>query len=103
MSKQLEILDDLKSLQDESLISLIGGILTVAEDVAYAYDISEEMFERLKEVFDDHEIKCKVVDDDPDQLVDCYDCKHMYDCERTYLGACTDGEEWSEEDDNATT
>ena len=103
MSKQLEILDDLKSLQDESLISLIGAILTVAEDVAYAYDIEEEMFERLKEVFDDHEIKCKVVDDDPDKLVDCCDCKHMYDCERTYLGACTDGEEWSEEDDDATT
>ena len=28
--------------------------------------------------------------------IDCHRCKHRYDCERTYLGGCTDGEEWSE-------
>lgn len=32
------------------------------------------------------------------RYVDCHNCKYMYDCERTYLGGCTDGEEW--EDDN---
>ena len=27
-------------------------------------------------------------------VVECKDCKNIYDCERTYLGCCTDGEEW---------
>lgn len=30
------------------------------------------------------------------KLVECNNCKHQYDCERTYLGQCTDGEEWGE-------
>ena len=48
MSKHLEILDDLKVLNDECLISLIGSLLTEAEDVAFAYDITEEMTARIK-------------------------------------------------------
>ncbi len=35
-----------------------------------------------------------------DRYIDCHNCKNQYDCERTYLGGCTDGEEWSEEDEN---
>ena len=31
------------------------------------------------------------------KLVDCYNCKNQYDCDKTYLGCCTDGEEWTEE------
>ena len=34
------------------------------------------------------------------KMVDCWNCKYQYDCERTYLGGCTDGEEWSEEKEN---
>ena len=64
MSKHLEILDDLKVLNDECLISLIGSLLTEAEDVAFAYDITEEMTESLKEVLDEHEIKCQIVEED---------------------------------------
>ena len=32
-------------------------------------------------------------------VVDCHDCRYMYDCERTYLGGCTDGKEWGIDDD----
>lgn len=64
MSKHLEILESLKFRNDEALISLIGGILTVAEDVAYAYDITEEMTERLKEVLDEHDVRCEIVEED---------------------------------------
>ena len=64
MSKHLEILDNLKVLNYECLISLVGSLLTEAEDVAFAYDITEEMTERLKEVLDEHEIKCQIVEED---------------------------------------
>lgn len=30
------------------------------------------------------------------KYVDCQNCKNMWDCERTYLGGCTDGEEFKE-------
>lgn len=30
------------------------------------------------------------------KYVDCHNCKNMCDCERTYLGGCTDGEELEE-------
>ena len=63
MSKHLEVLDDLRYEHDECLVSLIGAILTAAEDVAYAYDITEEMTERLKEVLDDHEIRNRIIDE----------------------------------------
>lgn len=28
------------------------------------------------------------------KYVNCKDCKEQYDCERTYLGGCTDGKAW---------
>ncbi|MBQ9113890.1 MAG: hypothetical protein IJY05_03100 [Clostridia bacterium] len=28
------------------------------------------------------------------KYIDCKDCQNQYDCERTYLGGCTDGKEW---------
>jgi hypothetical protein len=31
------------------------------------------------------------------KFVKCYECKNAWDCERNYLGGCTDGEEWNEE------
>lgn len=33
------------------------------------------------------------------KYVECQNCKYQYDCERTYLGGCTDGKEWEEEDE----
>ena len=30
------------------------------------------------------------------KIIECKDCKNIYDCERTYLGGCTDGEEWTD-------
>ena len=64
MSKHLEVLDDLRYCHDECLISLIGQLLTVAEDAAFAYDITEEMTERLKEVLDEHDVRCQIVEED---------------------------------------
>ena len=64
MSKHLEILENFNKLSRNALIALIGQILTTAEDVAYAYDITEEMTERLKEDFDEFEISCKITDED---------------------------------------
>lgn len=34
------------------------------------------------------------------KYVECENCKKMYDCERTYLGGCTDGEEWETPKEN---
>ena len=31
------------------------------------------------------------------EYVECNNCKYQYECERTYLGGCTDGEEWGED------
>ena len=31
------------------------------------------------------------------EIIECKDCKNMYDCEHTYLGGCTNGKEWEEE------
>ena len=64
MSKHLEILENFNKLSRNALIALVGQILTTAEDVAYAYDITEEMTERLKEDFDEFEISCKITDED---------------------------------------
>ena len=36
--------------------------------------------------------------DNADGLVECHNCKYQYECERTYLGGCTDGKEWEEDD-----
>ena len=35
------------------------------------------------------------------KLIECVNCKNMYDCERTYLGGCTDGEEWADSCDTS--
>ena len=64
MSKHLAILENFKKLSRNALIALVGQILTTAEDVAYAYDITEEMTERLKEDLDEFEISCKITDED---------------------------------------
>jgi hypothetical protein len=64
MSKHVEILDELKHCNIYTLISLIGELMTAAEDVAYAYDITEEMTERFKEVLDDHDIRSQIVEED---------------------------------------
>lgn len=32
------------------------------------------------------------------KYVECHNCKYQYDCERTYLGGCTDGKEWEEDE-----
>ena len=34
------------------------------------------------------------------KYVECQNCKYQYDCERTYLGGCTDGKEWGCENDD---
>ena len=31
-----------------------------------------------------------------EKYVECQNCQEQYDCERTYLGGCTDGKEWEE-------
>ncbi len=31
-----------------------------------------------------------------DKYIECINCKYVYDCDRTYLGGCIDGEEWEE-------
>lgn len=64
MSKHLAILENFNKLGKPALIALVGQILTTAEDVAYAYDITEEMTERLKEDLDEFEIDCKITDED---------------------------------------
>lgn len=64
MSKHLEVLEDLSQLNDETLASLVGAILTAAEDVAFAYDITEEMTERLREVLDDHDVRSEIVEEE---------------------------------------
>ena len=33
------------------------------------------------------------------KVVECKDCKYIYDCEYTYLGGCSDGAGWEEEGD----
>lgn len=64
MSKHLEILENFDKLNRDALIELVGQILTTAEDVAYGYDITEEMTERLKEDLDEFEVSCKITDED---------------------------------------
>lgn len=64
MSKHLEILENFDNLSKESLVALVGQILTTAEDVAYAYDITEEMTERLKEDLDEFDVSCQITDED---------------------------------------
>lgn len=37
-----------------------------------------------------------------EKYVDCHNCQNQYDCERTYLGGCTDGKEWEQEEKKLT-
>lgn len=64
MSKHLEILENFDKLSRDALIALVGQVLTTAEDVAYGYDITEEMTERLKEDLDEFEISCEITDEE---------------------------------------
>lgn len=64
MSKHLEILENFDKLSRDALIALVGQILTTAEDVAYAYDITENMTERLKEDLDEFDVSCQIIDED---------------------------------------
>ena len=64
MSKNLEILENFNKLSKPARIALVGQILTTSEDVAYAYDITEEMTERLKEDLDEFEVSCEITDED---------------------------------------
>lgn len=64
MSKHLEVFDRLDNLGREALVALVGQLLTTAEDVAYGYDVTEEMTERLKEDLDEFGINCKIVEED---------------------------------------
>lgn len=32
-----------------------------------------------------------------EKYVECQNCKEQYDCERTYLGGCTDGKQWEKQ------
>lgn len=34
-----------------------------------------------------------------DNIVKCENCIYMYHCERTYLGGCSNGIEWSENEE----
>lgn len=63
MSKHLEVLDRI-DLSKEALQALVGQLLTTAEDVAYGYDVTEEMTERLKEDLDEFGINCEIVEED---------------------------------------
>ena len=35
------------------------------------------------------------------KYINCHNCQNHYDCERTYLGGCTDGKEWKNETEKA--
>ena len=50
----------------------------------------------LEKVGIEYDEICEEITGEKGSYIDCHKCKHRYDCERTYLGGCTDGEEWSE-------
>lgn len=64
MSKHLEVLENFDNLSREALVALVGQISTTAEDVAYAYDITDEMTERLKEDLDEFDVNCQITEED---------------------------------------
>lgn len=59
-----ELLTDLKECTKEQLISLVGGLLLSAEDLARAYGLNCEMAETLSEVLTEHEIEHRLVEND---------------------------------------
>ena len=46
--------------------------------------------------FDNFVALYKAGDKRVSKIIDCKDCKYQYDCERTYLGGCTDGKRWED-------
>ena len=34
-----------------------------------------------------------------DKVVVCTECRKIYECGRTYLGGCTDGKRWGDDDE----
>ena len=62
--KSVEITENLLDADKETLVALVGDLITVAEDVAYAYDIEDEMNERICEALTEHDIKHRVMEDD---------------------------------------
>ena len=59
-----ELQTNLQECDKEELISLIGALITATEDEAYAYDIQDEMAQRIGEVLDDHDIDYELVEED---------------------------------------
>ena len=65
-------------------------------------ETAEKFAERVKEETD-HGISA-LYDSTVDEIckeiacgnhyIECHECKHKFDCERTYLHGCTDGEKW---------
>lgn len=64
MAKHCELQTNLQEYSKEQLIGLVGALITAAEDEALAYDLQDEMAERIAEVLDEHEIVYKIVDED---------------------------------------
>lgn len=38
-----------------------------------------------------------------EKYVDCHNCQNQYDCEKTYLGGCTNGQEWAQREERKLT
>ena len=55
----------------------------------------EEIKKRIKPLIDFRD-KIKI----QRMYLPCYDCAMHYDCERTYLGGCTDGKKWEEQNED---
>ena len=64
MSKHLELLENFDNLSKEELADFVSKVLTTVEDVAYFYDITNEMTERLKEDLDEFDVKYQIIDED---------------------------------------
>lgn len=64
MSKRIEILDDLRNFNNETLDSIIGSLLTVIENIGYAYDIEDECCEDVGNVLDAHDVEYLTVEED---------------------------------------
>lgn len=64
MAKHCELQTNLQECSKEQLISLVGALITAAEDEARAYDLQDGMAERIAEVLSEHEIVYKMVDED---------------------------------------
>ena len=57
MNKYISIKQPLHELPGHTLTSLIGSLLTELENLGYAYDMEEEVVDRVKEILDDHDIE----------------------------------------------